>query len=222
MQSDFVNVHIFDCDGVILDSNMLKLSALRLSFESIDAPLNFIDWAVEEFRTNFGRTRINHFEIFYKHAQLKGFNVTEKIMSKALLYYSNQVVRFYRDCEVIKETRTFIENLSSNCFIFVVSASDQSELRSLLPVKLTKIHSDYIYGGPTSKEENIKTVLDITKSKKIYFYGDSVQDAKAAINTDIHFLGLKKYSADQKSLEKFCNLNNLDCYEDLSKVVFNE
>jgi len=213
------HVHIFDCDGVILNSNSLKLSALRLSLEFIDAPLSFIEWAVEEFRMNFGRTRINHFDIFLRHAETAGYSVTKKIMSDAMLYYSDNVVRLYKDCQVIKETKRYIENLPSNCFIFVVSASDQTELRSVLPIKCSKLHSKNIYGGPLSKVENIKTVLNITKTNNAFFYGDSVQDAIASMNSGIHFFGLKKYSADKKSLDDFCNLNSLDCYEDCSKVI---
>ncbi len=51
-------LHIFDCDGVILNSNSLKISALRSALEYIDSPDFFIDWAEEEFRLNFGRARL--------------------------------------------------------------------------------------------------------------------------------------------------------------------
>lgn len=213
------HLHIFDCDGVILNSNRLKLSALRLCLESINSPLSFIEWALEEFRTNFGRTRINHFDIFLRHAETIGYSVTKKLMSEAMLHYSQNVVQLYKDCEVIEETKRHIQNLPSNCLIFVVSASDESELRALLPIKCSKLYCKNIYGGPLSKVENIKTVLNITKSKKAFFYGDAVQDARAAMSTGIHFFGLKKYSADQESLEDFCSLNDLDCYEDCSEVV---
>lgn len=213
------HLHIFDCDGVILNSNKLKLSALRLCLESIGSPLIFIEWAVAEFKKNFGRTRINHFDIFFRHAQTTGYCVSKKLMSEAMLHYSHNVVQLYQDCEVIEETKRHIQNLPRNCLIFVVSASDESELRALLPIKCSKLYFKNIYGGPLSKVENIKTVLNITKSEKAFFYGDAVQDARAAMSTGIHFFGLKKYSADQKSLEDFCNLNDLDCYEDCSKVV---
>jgi phosphoglycolate phosphatase-like HAD superfamily hydrolase len=212
------HLHIFDCDGVILNSNSLKLSALRSCLESIDSPMSFIEWAIEEFRTNFGRTRISHFDIFLRNAETFDYSVTKKVMSEAMLHYSHNVVQLYKDCEVIEETKRYIQNLPSNCLIFVVSASDESELRSLLPNKCSKLYSKNIYGGPLSKVENIKTILNITKSNKVFFYGDAVQDAKAAMSTGIHFFGLKKYSADQKSLKDFCSLNDLDLYEDCSKV----
>jgi len=50
------------------------------------------------------------------------------------------------------------------------------------------------------------------------FYGDSVQDAKAAMNSGIHFFGLTKYSADSEALKKFCKSNDLQCYIDCLQV----
>ena len=58
------DVHIFDCDGVILDSNRLKLEALRSALETVSCPPAFVDWAIKEFRVNFGRTRVEHFDVF--------------------------------------------------------------------------------------------------------------------------------------------------------------
>ena len=108
------SVHIFDCDGVILDSNSLKLSALRSSLEFINVSSNFIDWAVQEFRMNFGRTRINHFDTFLRHAENKGYSLTKKMVLKAMSNYSENVVRLYRNCRVIEETNKYIESLPSD------------------------------------------------------------------------------------------------------------
>lgn len=212
------SVHIFDCDGVILDSNSLKLSALRSSLELIDASSSFIGWAVQEFRMNFGRTRTNHFNTFLRYAENNGYNVTKKMILKAMSNYSENVVRLYKDCPIIEETNKYIENLPCNSFIFVVSASDQAELRSVLPDKCPILRSSSIYGGPISKTENIKNVMNITKASSALFYGDSVQDAKAAMNSGIHFFGLTKYSADSEALKIFCKSNDLRCYLDCLQV----
>ena len=65
---DQVPTQIFDCDGVILNSNSLKQSALRSALTLIGVPSAFIDWAVNDFRMNFGKTRINHFKSFREAA----------------------------------------------------------------------------------------------------------------------------------------------------------
>ena len=43
------NIHMFDCDGVILDSNDLKVIALKAALESVGSPIEFVIWAIEEF-----------------------------------------------------------------------------------------------------------------------------------------------------------------------------
>ena len=52
---------LFDCDGVLLDSNEIKIAALAESLAINGHEPSFIDWACREFRSNFGRTRPDHF-----------------------------------------------------------------------------------------------------------------------------------------------------------------
>ena len=124
------DLHIFDCDGVILNSNNLKVTALRSSFEYIAAPSKFVDWATDEFRMNFGRTRAKHFEVFSRYAEIQGVPVDKKDIYVSMKRYSENVVKLYKDCDVIFETNEYIKKLPCSSLIFVVSASDQAELRS--------------------------------------------------------------------------------------------
>ena len=210
---------IFDCDGVILNSNDLKIAALQLSLEYISAPSNFIDWATNEFRTNFGRTRAEHYKMFFINAQLKGLHIKQEDINISIKCYAENVVKLYKDCEVISETIEYIKNLPLSSKIFVVSASDQAELRSVLPAKCLRIQPNRIYGGPLTKIENINNVMNLTGQNLYYFYGDSVQDAKAAIECGVEFYGLSKYSADEKSLRDFCISKNLVCYSDCLELL---
>ncbi len=208
-QSD---LHIFDCDGVILNSNNLKIAALQSSLEFIEAPSSFIDWATHEFRTNFGRTRAKHFETFLRYAESKGILMDQEDINVSMQRYSENVVKLYKDCDVISETNDYIKKLPLSSLIFVVSASDQAELRSVLPDKCARLYSSHIYGGPVSKVENINNVMCTTGLNEASFYGDSVQDAKAAIDCGVKFCGLLKYSADKQALQDFCISKNLEFY----------
>ena len=218
MQSESLNrLHIFDCDGVLLDSNAMKIKAMRETLESLECPSVFVDWAVESFRQNFGRTRMQHFRNFGDDKGGRGFCLSVDMIATAMDYYGERVVSAYQDCEVISETYDYISQLSGLESVWVVSASDQKELRSILPKKFPLIKEKYILGGPVSKIDNIKSVLNIAGNVPCSFYGDAVQDAKAAMATGIEFTGLTKYAADSEALQVFCNKNNLmvysHCYE---------
>jgi phosphoglycolate phosphatase-like HAD superfamily hydrolase len=212
-------LHIFDCDGVILNSNSLKISALRSALECVNSPSFFIDWAQEEFRLNFGRTRLQHFESFTKCSLAVGYNLSNRSMLRAKNIYSQLVIDLYEKCEVIDRTKEFMLGIPEHHSVFVVSASDQEELRDILPRRLTTISRENIFGGPVSKTENIRQVLATNEGLGAFFYGDAVQDAKAAIHNKITFYGLTAYSAAPEKLIHFCQENRLECFNHCMEVI---
>ena len=213
------NLHIFDCDGVLLDSNIAKVEALRKVLISIGAPITFVNWALEEFRANFGRTRKQHFDVFMLYEGVNGFELTPEKSFQAIKRYSESVELLYEHCSVIDETLSFILELSADDQIFVVSASDQAELRKILPSRIPILKKENIFGGPSIKLKNINQVMEIAGTKNAIFYGDAVQDARASMAAGIAFLGLSKYAADSSALEFFCAENELNCVSSLSEVV---
>lgn len=212
-------LHIFDCDGVILNSNSLKISALRSALEYIDSPDFFIDWAEEEFRLNFGRTRLQHFDSFTNCLATIGYQLSHRSMLRAKKIYSQLVINLYENCEVIDQTREFILGIPEHHSIYVVSASDQEELRDILPKRLPAIVRENIFGGPVSKTENVRLVLAANGGLGASFYGDAVQDAKAAIHNKIKFYGLTSYSAAPEKLLSFCQENSLKCFNHCMEVI---
>ena len=220
MASDSVDsLHIFDCDGILLDSNKAKLEALREVLISVGAPITFVNWAAEEFRTNFGRTRKQHFDVFMRYECNEGFRLSSEKSRQAIQSYGERVELLYEKCAVIPETLSFILGLPADAKIFVVSASDESELRNILPSKIAVLKKQNIFGGPSSKIKNINKVIEIVGAKNAIFYGDAVQDARASMDSGVKFLGLSKYSADPSYFELFCSENNLDCVSSFSEVV---
>ena len=55
---------ILDCDGVILDSNLLKVEVVRKVLLEMPQmfPNNKVEAAVESFKSNFGKSRYWHVE----------------------------------------------------------------------------------------------------------------------------------------------------------------
>ena len=211
-------IQIFDCDGVILKSNDLKIFALEDSLNSVGLSRSFVDFAADDFRRNFGRTRIGHFNSFRDAAMQSGIVFTQEMMSTAMIEYSQRVVKLYENCDVITETVDYIDRLPLSSEIFVVSASDESELRSILPRKVPRISTDKTYGGPRSKVSNIANLISQWATSDCIFYGDAVQDAKASIECGIEFCGLARYSAHPQTLVSFCEKNDLVYFNDCLEV----
>lgn len=220
MQSDHLKkIYIFDCDGVLLNSNKLKILAVKQTLKSLNCSDIFIEWAIEDFRQNFGRTRIEHFSNFVKKSSTYKLKLSPDFINIAIKNYSELVVEAYKNCEVINETLDYIHQVASEDTVWVVSASDQNELVHILPKKIPMIKKTHIYGGPKSKIENIKSIIKNFKDCSFYFYGDSVQDARAALSSNINFIGLTKYSADPEMLSLFCVKNNQKFYTHCLELI---
>lgn len=211
-----MNIHIFDCDGVVLDTNYAKVEAIKQSLNKINSPAAIVSNCVEIFRVNFGKTRSEHFknfaDIFSKYGRQ---DLLQKI-AEAEAIYTAKVQDLYVHSDVVNETSLHIKALNWNNKLYVVSASDQAELRNVLREKMKYFLEENIFGGPTSKVKNISNILRSHEPCETVLYGDSVQDAKAALATGIGFVGLMKYSADPIGLSEFCSQNGLFCISALS------
>ena len=128
MQSDTAvrNLYIFDCDGVLVDTNGSKLDLIERVLSELDVPNHFVSWAVDNFRENFGRTRNAHFECFKRYAYDCDIRLPGNFVQQGVAKYALLVEDLYSHCDVILETARFLESIGKEDF-FVVSASDQAE-----------------------------------------------------------------------------------------------
>jgi phosphoglycolate phosphatase-like HAD superfamily hydrolase len=212
---------LMDCDGVLLDSNHAKVSAMKICLTNLGFASGFVEWACSDFRANFGRTRAEHFQSFSENGSSFGVNFSAAKRELAMAAYSDAVKSIYQNIPTVPETLNFVcaNNLAET--MFVVSASEQAELRSLLPKYYSKLAKEKIYGGPVSKLENISHIKGCSDgSKSFLLIGDSVADARASLQSGIDFIGLLKYSADPAGLADYCRERNLPYFETMDGIKY--
>lgn len=211
--------HAFDCDGVLFDSNALKVKALGNTLLSLGSPNEFVKWALEEFRINFGRTRADHFDAFLQHETVGGYSMDPLSVDLAIEHYSKQVEVLYLSCPLIEESIAYLSLNVPYGNSFVVSASSQVELRAVLPARVPEFSEERIFGGPVKKVKNLQEIALQVGVEDMVFYGDSVQDAKVAMEVGVLFIGLAKFSADPQGLKRFCSDNGLICFDTCSEII---
>jgi len=192
------NVYIYDCDGVILDSNLLKVEIVNDVLQSMQEifPKDQIATALESFKNNFGKSRYWHIQ---KFAELV-LNSKELFKQQFLEKYSQHLKARYHLAAVCTGVETILQNSISDKYI--VSGSEQNELREVLKKKKLDNFFLDILGSPLSKSENIQSILRKSNSdKKFFFIGDSFQDMYAAQENNIEFIFYKPYSMVANSLE---------------------
>ena len=198
--SDNYECFIFDCDGVILDSNRFKIEVFRrlaLEWGSASA-----DLFVEYVKKNFGTSRYKIFDYFLRNI-IGCFDTST--YNRLLSDYGLHCKREYLKCEVTKGFPEAISKLS-NKKKYIASGSAQDELRFVLAEKKLDTYFNGIYGSPTSKVENILNIKIENPNARILMIGDAKSDWKAASINNIDFLLLRGYSTDMEFVHSFDGL----------------
>lgn len=82
---------VLDCDGVVLDSNFMKISSMRKAIESQNEVTDGVEKAVTYFRKNFGLSRFHHAKYFVNECLLFS-GVTESQLFERILEKYGQLV----------------------------------------------------------------------------------------------------------------------------------
>ena len=192
---------IFDCDGVILNSNQVKTNAFRQVFEKYN--INAVDEFIKYHRSNGGVSRYIKIEKFLKNIlpkyyENKSFNEDE--LNMLLQSYSNQCKESLLKCEVTKDL-SILRKITGNIPWLIISGGDQFELREIFNKKgLTSFFNGGIFGSPEKKTEIIKReIANGIIQFPALMLGDSKLDHIAAKSNNIDFLFVYKWT-DFKSI----------------------
>ena len=211
---------IFDCDGVILNSNKLKIEAFRIVLKKFN-PI-----AVEELiiylKNNFGTSRYVLLDMFlnnivqkYEKNHLK----EDEDIKKLIQDYSNECKILLFNSEVAKDLKKLRE-LTSNIPWFIVSGGDQEELRQVFKYKkLNNYFNGGIYGSPKNKIDIIKNHIQngIIKHPALMI-GDSKLDHLAAKHNQIDFIFASEWSCF-KDYAAYCKENSIKRINTISEIL---
>lgn len=200
---------VFDCDGVLLDSNRVKTDAFY------QAALPFGESAanalVRYHVANGGVSRYRKFEYFLseivRHEDMEPLN---ELLSR----YAERVREGLLACRVadgLGELRSALPK--SNWMI--VSGGDQGELREVFEARgLSHYFSGGIFGSPTDKQEILSRELNCGNLVlPAVFLGDSRYDYESAMKFGLDFVfisqwtefsGWQEYFADQPTAVVHC------------------
>jgi phosphoglycolate phosphatase-like HAD superfamily hydrolase len=180
------NFFIFDCDGVILDSNKLKSNAFTEALT--DEPLDLVTEFVKYHKENGGISRYEKFSYYFE--VMKKQVEAEVEIKKALNNFAAIVSKGLISCNYIPGALEFIEYLFKlNKRLFVVSGSDEKELIEVFRKRGIDHYFENIHGSPDNKIDNTKKVIK-TNSRLTngIFFGDSKADYEAASQYGMDFI----------------------------------
>ncbi len=215
---------IFDCDGVVLNSNSIKTEAFRsaaLPWGSVAA-----DALVAHHVANGGISRHRKFAHFLKiilpqQHPVAVPGVDGPGLDELLSSYVQNVRGGLMTCEVASRLED-LRSQTPNASWCIVSGGDQNELREVFALRgLDHLFDGGIFGSPDCKDTILARELTIgTIRKPALFLGDSQYDFQVAQRAGLDFIFVSGWtevanwetSVNQSKIGTIDGLADLLCY----------
>jgi phosphoglycolate phosphatase-like HAD superfamily hydrolase len=182
---------VFDCDGVVLDSNSVKTQAFH------DVALPFGAAAAETFvdyhQANGGISRYRKFEYFLR--EIVGAEDQHSLLPGLLERYAAAVRQGLLECEIAPGLRALREYLPDSRWL-IVSGGDEAELRQVFAARgLATLFDGGIFGSPTPKDNILaREQANGNIQGPSLFLGDSRFDHVCAHAANLDFIFLDRWS----------------------------
>lgn len=206
---------LFDCDGVILQSNQIKSQtmyqvALHFSDEKIAQSFQLYH------QENAGFTRFKKFtylfEILLKRQSF------ENEYQQALTMFSQICMDQLIECPLTKEAENFLLTIPDGHEKFIISAASEVDLQHIFHKKGLDHLFTGIYGGPRTKVEIFSDVLANYPNSNPIFFGDAKADYLVAEKYNIDFVFLSDYTEFTDWKNFFDQIDNVKIINNFSEL----
>ena len=205
---------VFDCDGVVLDSNRVRAQAFynaALPYgESYAAALR------EYHILHGGVSRYVKFEVLLR--DMVGVPVTEQAMAALLHAFTTEATIGLLQCEIapgLAELRAATPDANW----ILVSGADQSELRHVFQQRgIAAWFDDGIFGSPLNKDQILAREIASGNCRSPgIFFGDSRYDHQAAVRAGLDYVFLSAWT-DMQGWQAYCRDQGVTVWHDLTSV----
>lgn len=211
---DRYSTMVFDCDGVLLNSNEVKTQAF------FQAALPYGEQAAQALAdyhvANGGVSRYKKFSYFLEH--MVPAPLADVTLDHLLARYAACVQEGLLNCELASGLHQLREKTPQARWM-IVSGGDQAELRNLFAERqLASLFDGGIFGSPDTKDE----ILAREKANgnivaPALFIGDSKYDHQASTSAGLDFVFLSGWS-EVKEWEHWCRENKIQSTLNISSL----
>lgn len=208
---------MFDCDGVVLNSNHLKIQAYFDVAIQFGANQTQAKALVDHHVALGGISRYPKFEYFLR--EIMGQQVNIDAMKQLLNFFTAEVARLLSTCEVSPYLNALKQATKGSKWM-ILSGGDQAEIREIFRLRqLDTFFEGGIFGSPDNKD------LVLAREKETgniqfpaLFIGDSRYDFKASTNAGLDFVFLSEWT-DVPDWQVFCEKEKIETYANLSSLL---
>ena len=178
-----------DFDGVIVDSNKFKESAIKNSVYKLLGESKKNIEAVRYFNINAGISREKKLSLFFNSEEV----------SRIMKLYAKECNQFFSKATPTRGFKTFVEyikNYHSYIKLFILSGGERDEIKLFLDKNNLLFFFEDILGSEKSKSIHLEEKL---VSNNDIFIGDSKNDLNTSLKVGLKFILIEEY----KSLASF-------------------
>ena len=177
-----------DFDGVILESAVIKTQAFSGVFKNYPEHLEAI---INHHLNNVGVSRYEKFKYIYKNILRTGLPRMQ--MDRLGKRFTELTLEKVKVCAEVPGAVEFLNEVSGNCFLFVVSGTPQKELEEVIEFRRLSSYFTRVFGSPPAKNKIFSEILKYwrLKAEDIVFVGDSMTDFTEAHSVGVPFIGRK-------------------------------
>ncbi len=207
---------VFDCDGVVLNSNHLKIQAYYDVAIKFGASKTQAQTLVDHHVKLGGISRYPKFEYFLREIMQQA--VTEQAMQILLDSFTAEVKRLLMDCE-ISPYLADVRNKNMHAKWMIISGGDQVELREIFQQRgIDKLFGAGIFGSPDNKDVILARELDAGNiAQPALFIGDSRYDHQASTNAGLDFVFLSAWT-DVEGWQDYCASHQITVFNHLGDL----
>ena len=206
---------IFDCDGVILDSNAVKTEAFRKLAEPFGSAVT--ERFIKYHRDNGG---ISRYVKLRQLLDLGGVAQQDRRLAALLDAFAAAVRQGLMHCPVAADLER-LRTVTADARWAIASGGDQEELRDVLSARgLSVLFDAGIHGSPTAKVEHVRRLVaeHAGTPSTALMLGDSRLDHEAAAACGTDFLFLSDWT-DYDDWQAYVGRHGLPAYPKVSTLL---
>lgn len=213
---------VFDCDGVVLNSNKTKVDAYYGVAKRMGGTEEQAQAFVQHHVNKGSFPRNGKIEYYLK--EIVRQPITPAIIQQYLAAFEDILDKSLMQCE-IAPALTALKAATPQASWMLLSGGDQAELRRVFPrrklaeTSLASLFEAGIFGGPDQKDDVLaREIANGNIQLPALFIGDSKYDHQAAIKAELDFVFLSDWT-EVKDWQQYCAENNIISYSNMSSLL---
>lgn len=208
---------VFDCDGVVLDSNVVKTEAYFRTAKNLGATDSEAQALVDYHVRLGGISRYHKFDYYLREILHQA--TTEANVQVLLDEFARELEVGLMECD-IAEGLTALRNATKQANWMILSGGDQQEIRTLFANRnLAHFFDGGLFGSPDNKDTVLaREKLNGNLQFPALFIGDSKYDHEAATRAGLDFVFLSDWT-EVSDWKAFCQINPIAVAKNLKELL---